>query len=69
MCVLIANGFLSSLLLMRKLNIILQQRKFTSFIGDRTISLIMLLILTLTSDETLTTALQMRLVDVPVQQA
>ena len=68
MCVLVANGFLSSLVLMRKLNIILQQRKFASFIGDRTISLIML-ILTLTSDETLTTALQMRLVDVPVQQA
>ena len=69
MCVLVANGFLSSLLLMRKLNILLQQRKFASFIGDRTISLNMLLILTLTSDETLTTALQMRLVDVPVQQA
>ena len=69
MCILVANGFLSSLLLMRKLNILLQQRKFASLIGDRTISLIMLLILTLTSDETLTTALQMRLVDVPVQQA
>ena len=67
MCVLVANSFLSSLLLMRKLNILLQQRKFASFIGDRTISLIML-ILTLTSDETLTTALPMRLVDVPVQQ-
>ena len=67
MCVLVANGFLSSLLLMRKLNILLQQREFASFIGDRTISLIML-ILTLTSDETLTTALLIRLVDVQVQQ-
>ena len=67
MRVLVANDFLSSLLLMRKLNILLQQRKFASFIGDRTISLIML-ILTLTSDETLTTTLLTRLVDVPVQQ-